>query len=106
MIETRNSTIMVSRTIGKASAGEPEDTKTISVHRFETVPAEVEVTLGLTIGLPNYSSAKISVSVKMPCYKEEIEEAYRFVEKFVTDKVEAERNEIVGHKDKKTVNPF
>jgi hypothetical protein len=107
MPEARNSTVFVSRTIGKNAPGsEQGDEGIISVHKFETVPAEVEVTMALTMNLGNYETARISVSARVPCYKEEMEEAYRFAERFVTEKVEAERNAIAGRRDKKPANPF
>jgi hypothetical protein len=104
-----NSTINVTKTIKNDRTGVvSEDVASediIAIHRFETNPAHVEVGMALTMNLGNFESAKLSVSVMVPCYKEEIEEAYKFVERFVTDRVAAERDVVVASRNGKA-NPI
>jgi hypothetical protein len=110
-IQAINSTIHVARTIGKAKSAEElnaGEEEIIAVHKFLTTPAEVEVTMALTMNLGNYESARISASVRIPCYKEEIAETYLLAERFVQERIETERNQIAAVKDpgKKSNNPF
>ena len=50
---------------------ETEDREHIEIRPFATVPAKVQVKLGRTINLGNYESARIDVSMEIPCYREE-----------------------------------
>lgn len=47
----------------------------VLVDKFEGPVAEVSVAMGLTVNLGNYESMRIDVGVKLPCYKEELEDA-------------------------------
>ena len=49
---------------------------------------QLEVQGGKTINLGNYESARISVSLRMPCSKSDLEEAYKFATDWVSQKVE------------------
>lgn len=64
--------------------------KPLAVHRFLTEPAKVEVGLGLTLNIGNFESAKISVSITVPCYKEEVEDAYDWAKNWVAERTQAE----------------
>lgn len=89
----KNSTVMVRRTITKVGS-EPTttaDEDIISVYKFVTEPAEVEVSIGLTMNTSKYDFAKMQVSVRIPCYKEEIGEAYTYAQKFVEEKIVEEK---------------
>lgn len=100
------SIVRVARTVGRVPLGNPEgETETLMVHRFVTDPARIGVRLHLTLNLGNFESAKMDVSLDLPCYKEEIEEGYAFVEKWVEQRIEAERKQIRGNKDGST-NPL
>ncbi len=74
--------IWVRKQFGKGDA--EVDEQRILVDKFETEPAIVEASLGLTINLGNYESLRIDAGVKIPCYKEEIlqahQEAFRLTE--------------------------
>ena len=63
----------------------------VSAHLFQTNPAEVEMGIALTMNLGNYESAKIVVHLRVPCYKEEIDNAYIFAQKWVEDRVNKEK---------------
>jgi len=88
--------MVVTKSFGKSGAfdNEESDSKSIKVHKFQTTPAMVTVRYGLTLNLGNYESARVDVEVSVPCYKEEIDDAYVFVEKFVEDKVISETQKI------------
>jgi len=106
----KSSSIMVAKTIGKHCSGKEaastEEEDIIAVHRFHTAPAEVEVSVGLTINTGNYNTARIQVSVRIPCYKEEIDEAYVFAQKWVEERVQREKSMIDNYRDSKQKNPF
>src|SRR4051812_42401043 len=75
---------------GKEPSSAP-DTKNevITVHRFLTEPAKVSVSKGLTLNLGNYESARIDVSVVVPCYREELDWAYKYADGWVESRLNA-----------------
>ena len=80
--------------------GEPSTKEeTLSIQRFVTDPARVSLEMGLTLNLGNYESARISVSVSVPCYREEAHDAYNFARKWVIERVNQERDAIREKKD-------
>jgi hypothetical protein len=103
-VKAKNSTVFVTRTI-KAKGGTPigGDTEdVIAVHKFETEPAKVTVEYALTVNLGNFESAKIGVSVSIPCYAEELEEAYEFAQSWAEERLTRERDAITGGRGGKT----
>lgn len=64
--------------------GEEGEEDVVEVKEFpENVePAHVSATMGMTINLGNYESAKVSVTTTLPCYPEEVEEAYEAAKNF------------------------
>lgn len=48
----------------------------------------IEVTGGRTINTGNYESARISVSIRMPCDKNTLNDAYEFATNWVNSKIE------------------
>ena len=99
-MKAKNSTVHVSRTRGpKNSSVEDSDDSVIAVHKFETEPASVTVDYALTMNLGNYESAKLSVAVTVPCYKEEIDEAYDFASAWAEARLQEERKKVNGDKD-------
>jgi len=68
---------------GKAVGEEESDERILLVDTFETEPAYVKASMGMTINLGNYESLRIDAGVTIPCYKEEIaqahEQAYQIV---------------------------
>jgi hypothetical protein len=103
------SQVFVSKTFKKQGA--PEDPNTpepevFAVHRFVTEPARVEVQMGLTINLGNYESARVSVGVVVPCYREEIEDAYQFAHGWAEKRVQAEVDDIRNAAKANTTKPI
>lgn len=63
------------------------ETEKIQVRNFSDVPvAMVGYTLGLTYNLGNYESVRVSVSVTLPSYVEELDKAYEYARKFVEER--------------------
>lgn len=71
-----------------------DDPEEISVKTFSTVPAQVGVNNRMTINLGDYESAQVGVSVTLPCYVEEIEDAYAYASKFAEARMAEEVNDI------------
>jgi hypothetical protein len=95
---TENSMVFVTRTVGSkggpTTSSESEDI--IAVHKFVTDPAKVAVDYALTINLGNFESAKIGVSVTVPCYLEEMNEAYEFAQAWAEERLVKERDMITS----------
>lgn len=91
----REGTAIVRRTLVKKGRvlEENEDQKKLKVKVFVTNPAEVEVRLGRVQGLPNYSSDRIEVSVRMPCYREEVDNVMTQTLEYAREILERELDE-------------
>jgi hypothetical protein len=59
-------------------------------------PAYLNITAGMTKGLSNYSSAKISISITYPCIPEEINESYEKLKNWIDKRLIAEIAELEG----------
>lgn len=97
-MKTENSTVYVTKTVGPAKGLPPPsgEEDIIAIHQFVTEPAIVGANIGLTLNLGNYNAARIDVFVKVPCYKEEIDEAYEFAQAWAEERIKKERDLIVG----------
>lgn len=73
---TEAGTITTTKHYGREGLEDSEVEK-LEVQTFETEPAFVRANFGLTINLGNYESARVDTSVTLPCYVEEIDEAYK-----------------------------
>lgn len=99
-------TIEVSKMYKEGSVVKKEDVdvENINVMVFPdlAIPiAEVECTSSITLNLGNYESAKIGVSVRLPCFVEELQDAYTTAKKFVDDRLNGEAKEIRDWREKK-----
>jgi hypothetical protein len=74
----------------------------VEVKKFETTPAVVRRGYGLTLNQGNYESARIDVSVEVPCYLADLKRADEFAAKFCEERVRKEVAEARGHKQKKS----
>lgn len=70
----------------------------MEVRQFLTEPAKVGCAYGLTINLGNFESARVDVSVSMPCYVEELDAAYTQAKKWVEDRLQAEVETVRANK--------
>jgi hypothetical protein len=79
---------------GSDSGPEEISEETLAVHSFVTAPANVSVEMGMTLNLGNYESARVTVSVSVPCYKEEVDDAHAYARKWVESRVVKESKKI------------
>lgn len=75
---------------------EKDEERIIAVRRFETEPAYVRCSAGVTKSTGNYESLRVDVAVTMPCYAEEVERTYTEVSDFVASKLEEEIDAYLG----------
>lgn len=68
----------------------------IAVHKFATEPARVMVEYGLTMNMGNFESARLSVAVTLPCYREEVDSAHAFAAKWAGDRLAEEVSKVKG----------
>lgn len=86
-------------TQNNAPVGEAKTTnETLEVHQFVTEPAKVGVNMGLTLNLGNFESARIDVSISVPCYREETDEAYRYAREWVETRLGEEVQSVRSNK--------
>lgn len=84
----------------------------IGFHVFKTQPAIVSVRLGTTLNLGNYRSARVEVGISMPCYAEQVGEAYSDALDFVQTRLTQEAEAVIANenavttKDKEAVSQF
>lgn len=84
---------------GKEPSSKPETkNEELTVRLFATEPAKVSVSNGLTLNLGNFESARLDVSVSVPCYREEIDDAYVFALNWVNNRISAEVSEVRKNK--------
>ncbi len=97
-VEFRRSEIVVTRSFRDRGVDVDEDAEeeALRVHKFVTTPAQVTARYGLTLNLGNYESARVDVEVTVPCYVEEIEEAYAEAITFVEEKIRQDVDELRG----------
>jgi len=92
----------VSTEIKKTGETVPElkdKTEVLGVKEFAEEPAMVGIEHGVTLNLGNYESARISVSLRLPCANkpEEHTKAYEYAKKWIEDRVQAEVQEIKNY---------
>ncbi len=63
------------------------DEEIVKVVKFETTPAIVRRGYGLTMNLGNFESARIDVSVEVPCYLEDLHLADKWAEDFIETRI-------------------
>jgi hypothetical protein len=86
-LHTENGELIVKETWydGKTVTKETEEIKEIKVRPFLTEPARINMSLSRTIQVRDFEPVKVSVSLTMPCYKEEREATAEKVDAFVTE---------------------
>lgn len=61
---------------------------------FEDPPCNVGVSGGFTYNLGNFNSAKVQISINVPCPHDEIDETYEFAKEWVDDRVQESYDEL------------
>lgn len=89
-------TVTVTRTYRASGkdVSEEQDSDNLNVRTFVTEPAKVRLGYGLTINMGNYESARVEVSIEVPCYAEEVDAAYAYAEEWVTRRIESEKKNV------------
>lgn len=97
-------TILTTRTFQKEKVeiGAETVNEQIAVKDFLVPPARVGVEFGQTINTGNFESLRIAVTVSVPCYTEELAEAYDHVVAFAKDRLAKEREPAVKWAKKKS----
>jgi len=90
-------TMLVTAHYGKKQV--KSESQSLEVREFESEVARVSANFGLTINLGNYESAKVGVTVELPCYPEEKDAALK--EAFEVAHKEMERQVADIQKDKR-----
>lgn len=98
-------TATVTRTFGKIGAPESKD-ETIEVKTFVTPPASIELGYGLTLNIGNYESARVDVKLSVPCYKEEVDDAYAWAKKWAEERLQQEVKDVRALASPKPNSPF
>lgn len=106
-------TVLVERQykIGKEGEWTPPEVKAdekIAIHRYITQPATVGIEMGGTVNMGNFESARVSVTVTVPCYREEVVEATTWVKNYAEERFKAEIADArsVNIEQKKAPSPF
>jgi hypothetical protein len=86
-----------------------DTTEFLEIKKFETTPAVVRRSYGMTLNLSNYESARIDVGVEVPCYVEDIHLADKWAADFCEERVMQEVGKVRGGgkgKDKSKESPI
>jgi hypothetical protein len=90
----------VTTTVERRRRGEVEDKREVNdkIPQSETIvnPAYVMVKGGVTLNLGDYNSARIDVSVTIPCVftNKEMDRAFEYAASFVDEKIKSERAQL------------
>ncbi len=80
-----------------------ETSEVAAVAKFETQPALIHRGYGVTLNQGNYESARVDVSVTLPCYVEDLEHADEYARVFVEERIKQEIASVKGGSDPKPV---
>lgn len=75
-----------------------ETSEVVEVSQFKTTPAIIHRGYGVTINQGNYESARVDVSVSLPCYVEDLEHADEYARQFVEKRIVEEIASVRGDK--------
>jgi len=92
-IKAFEETTIVTKQYSKKGPEEHSEEK-IRVRQFASTPATVSVKAGATVNMGNYESGRIDVMLTIPCYVEEIEDAFTTAKEWVDAKIGEEYNEM------------
>ena len=80
---------------------ESQDSTTIKIRPFKSAPAQVSLSVGETINMGNYESARVDVGLQLPVYPEEVLEdggdrVCALIRKIITKQLGIARRELGG----------
>jgi len=82
----------------KEGVAQVED-QTLLVHRFITDPVRLDVRCGITLNLGNYEFCRIDIGVVVPCYKEEMDDAFVWARDWATERLKSEVDSVRNKSD-------
>jgi hypothetical protein len=88
--------VTMSKSVKGTTISETSKTEVVHPGQYIKQPHLVGVAGGRTINLGNFESARFDVSIQVPCNKEDLEAAYDFGLKFVSDRLEKIEAEAKG----------
>ncbi len=92
--------------LAKTSETVEESEESLGVEVFQTTPAVVTLRLGRTVNIGNFNSVRVEVGVSVPCYREQIDDAYAIANTWVAERLTQKLNQIdEGSKAKKQEKP-
>jgi len=95
VFETKaHTTVIIKDNITKEETTLKDQDEYLPTAMKEGNPAYLNITAGMTKGLPNYSSAKISISITYPCIPEEINESYEKLKEWLDARLIKEISEL------------
>ena len=71
----------------------------VEVSAFETAPATVSFGAGVTKNVGNYESLRVDVQLTLPCYVEEVEDAFKAARDWVDSTMDKELAELVTEQE-------
>lgn len=71
-----------------------EESEDVEVRVFETEPAVIGYSGGKTVNLGNFESIRVDVSIRLPCYVEELDDAYKWAQDWVGSRIEDEIDKV------------
>jgi hypothetical protein len=84
----------------KRKEGVPQvEDQTLVVHRFITEPTRIDARVGITLNLGNFEFARIDVGVVVPCYKEEMDDAFVWARDWATERLKSEIDSVRNKSD-------
>lgn len=93
---TARQVVVRTRKFAGDEEGEEEETSTLEIIPFESEPAYVRASAGVTKSLAPYESLRVDVAITMPCYPEEVESVYQQVSDKVYDLLSREVDNYLG----------
>ena len=93
--ETRAITkVVIKDSLTKEETTLKDNDEYLPIAMKEGNPAYLNITAGMTKGLPNYSSAKISISITYPCIPDEINTSYEKLKQWIDTRLSKEIAEL------------
>ncbi len=89
-----NTLVIIKDNITKEETTLKDNDEYLPTAMKEGNPAYLNITAGMTKGLPNYSSAKISISITYPCIPDEINTSYEKLKQWIDARLSKEIAEL------------
>ncbi len=99
-IELQSMACVTKQYILKKKEGVPQATDVpLEIHRFVTDPVRIDTRVGITLNLGNFEFARIDIGVVVPCYKEEMDDAFAWSREWATERLKSEIDRVRSKND-------